>query len=58
MRDLIAKHVALTGSAVGERILHGWPALHRHFVVVMPREFKRIRDAAAGADTESSPLVA
>jgi glutamate synthase (NADPH/NADH) large chain len=58
VRDLIAKHVALTGSAVGERILHGWPALHRHFVVVMPREFKRIRDAAAGADTESSPLVA
>jgi glutamate synthase (NADPH/NADH) large chain len=58
VRELIAKHVALTGSAVGERILHGWPTLHRHFVVVMPREFKRIRAAAAGADTESSPLVA
>jgi glutamate synthase (NADPH/NADH) large chain len=58
VRELIAKHVALTGSAVGERILHGWSTLHRHFVVVMPREFKRIRAAAAGADTESSPLVA
>jgi glutamate synthase (ferredoxin) len=57
VRELIARHVALTGSTVGERILHGWGSLHRHFVVVMPREFKRIRDAAAG-DTQSSPLVA
>jgi glutamate synthase domain-containing protein 2/glutamate synthase domain-containing protein 1/glutamate synthase domain-containing protein 3 len=58
VRDLIARHVALTGSTVGERILHGWPTLYRHFVVVMPREFKRIRDAAAGTGAQSSPLVA
>jgi glutamate synthase (NADPH/NADH) large chain len=58
VRDLIARHVALTGSTVGDRILQGWPSLHRHFVVVMPREFKRIRDAATGAGAESSPLVA
>jgi glutamate synthase domain-containing protein 3 len=58
VRDLIARHVALTGSVVGERILKGWPSLHRHFVVVVPREFKRIRDAAAGTGAESSHLVA
>jgi glutamate synthase (NADPH) large chain len=58
VRDLIARHVAHTGSTVGERILKGWPSLHRHFVVVMPREFKRIRDAAAGTGAESSHMVA
>jgi glutamate synthase (ferredoxin) len=58
VREVIARHVALTGSTVGERILQGWPSLHRQFVVVIPREFKRLRDAAAGAGARSSPLVA
>jgi glutamate synthase (ferredoxin) len=58
VREVIARHVALTGSTVGERILQGWPSLHRQFVVVIPREFKRLRDAATGAGAQSSPLVA
>jgi glutamate synthase (ferredoxin) len=58
VREVVARHVALTGSTVGERILEGWPSLHRQFVVVMPREFKRMRDAAADAGAQSSPLVA
>jgi glutamate synthase (NADPH/NADH) large chain len=56
VHDLVARHVALTGSTVGERILQGWPSLHRHFVVVIPRDFKRIRDGAV--DAESPHLVA
>jgi glutamate synthase (ferredoxin) len=58
VHDLIARHVALTGSTVGDRILQGWPSLHRHFVVAMPRDFKRIREAGAGASADSRPLVA
>jgi glutamate synthase (NADPH) large chain len=58
VHDLIARHVALTGSTVGGRILQDWLSLRRHFVVAMPRDFKRIRQAEAGVGTASRDLVA
>ena len=43
LKELIARHVELTGSAVGVRLLDGWAAESRRFVVVVPRDFKRVR---------------
>jgi glutamate synthase (NADPH) large chain len=45
VRTLIERHVAVTGSAIGARILADWQQSLRHFVVVMPRDFKRVRQA-------------
>jgi len=53
VRSLIARHVELTGSAVGERVLQAWPAMLGQFVVVMPRDFKRVKEAEAKARAES-----
>jgi glutamate synthase domain-containing protein 3 len=47
IHDLIARHAALTGSAVAERVLAAWPAVRAQFVVVMPRDYKRVRAASA-----------
>ena len=48
VRDLIARHVELTGSAIGDaRARRDWPTpLQRQFVEVMPRDFKRVHDGA------------
>jgi glutamate synthase (ferredoxin) len=37
----IVKHVTYTGSRYAEAILGDWEQLHRRFVKVMPREYKR-----------------
>ena len=47
VRELIARHVALTGSAIGARVLSRWTDVVHAFVVVMPRDFKRARGVAA-----------
>ncbi len=53
VRDLIERHVALTGSAIGRRVLESWPTMQRQFVAVMPRDFKRVKAAEAKARSES-----
>ena len=53
VRGLIARHVELTDSAVGERVLQSWATSHRQLVVVMPRDFKRVKAAEAKARAES-----
>jgi glutamate synthase (NADPH/NADH) large chain len=45
VRTLVARHVELTGSTLGERILRSWPTIASQFVVVVPRDFKRVRAA-------------
>jgi glutamate synthase (ferredoxin) len=52
VHGLIARHVALTGSAIGERVLKSWATTQGDFVVVMPRDFKRVRAAEARARAE------
>jgi glutamate synthase domain-containing protein 3 len=56
LHELIARHVVLTGSAIGQRVLHAWSVMQRQFVAIVPRDFKRVRDAQARA--EVSHLVA
>jgi glutamate synthase (ferredoxin) len=41
VRDLIARHVALTGSELGSRLLATWDVASKAFTKVMPREYKR-----------------
>ncbi|MFA6437743.1 MAG: glutamate synthase large subunit [Bacteriovoracaceae bacterium] len=45
VKDLIAKHVLLTGSRRGERILTEWVAFKRKFVKVFPHDYKRVLNA-------------
>ncbi|HYB95828.1 MAG TPA: glutamate synthase large subunit [Vicinamibacterales bacterium] len=42
VRDLIERHVLATGSAAGSRVLDSWSTSVGQFVVVMPRDFKRV----------------
>jgi glutamate synthase domain-containing protein 3 len=41
LKSLIQKHVDLTASAVGKKILDNWNATQPKFVKVFPKEYKR-----------------
>jgi len=43
VHELIARHVVLTGSTIGDRVLQDWSSMQRKLVAVMPRDFKRVR---------------
>ena len=47
------EHVATTGSAIGIRVLAEWHVRQQQFVVVMPRDFKRVKAAEARARAEA-----
>lgn len=52
LRDMIQAHVDATDSTVGQRILGDWPEQRRHFVKVMPRDYKRVLRAIADAERD------
>jgi glutamate synthase (ferredoxin) len=52
VRDLIARHVAATGSEYAAKILADWAALQPKFVKVMPKDYKRVLAAEARAREE------
>jgi glutamate synthase domain-containing protein 3 len=45
----IRRHMDLTGSELGARVLRDWDALAARWVKVMPRDYKRVLDAQAVA---------
>jgi len=47
VRVAILKHVTLTGSRYAERLLADWADVHRAFVRVMPRDYRRALAAEA-----------
>jgi glutamate synthase (ferredoxin) len=49
VRDLVERHVQLTGSAIGQRVLSDWDGAVRRFVRIMPRDYKRVLSAQARA---------
>ncbi len=51
VHELIARHVVLTGSALGARVLERWDEAVRQFVVVAPRDFKRVQATEAARRT-------
>ncbi len=50
LHGTIVAHVDATDSAVGQRILADWTDQLKHFVKVMPRDFKRVLQAVAEAE--------
>lgn len=52
LHGMLQSHVQETESAVGQRILAEWPVRRRHFVKVMPRDFKRVMQAIAVAERD------
>jgi glutamate synthase (NADPH/NADH) large chain len=60
--SLIRRHVELTSSALGERVLADWDRSMQQFVKIMPRDYQRVltaqaRAAAAGRDASFLELV-
>ncbi len=53
VRRLVGRHVELTGSTRGRRVLDDWAACRARFVKVMPRDYKRVLAAEARARAES-----
>jgi glutamate synthase (ferredoxin) len=47
VRGLVERHVELTGSALGRRILDGWPGFALRFVRVVPNDYRRVLEAQA-----------
>ena len=50
LRATVRAHERETGSLVAERLLTRWHEELRHFVKVMPKDYKRVLDAAATAE--------
>jgi glutamate synthase (ferredoxin) len=55
VRELIRRHVALTGSSYAARFLDDWIAVQPRFVRVMPKDYKRVLQAEARAQAEGRP---
>ena len=53
VRQLVGRHVELTGSTPGRQVLDDWTAYRPRFVKVMPRDYKRVLAAEARARAES-----
>ncbi len=52
VHGIVQAHVDATDSAVGQRVLADWPQQQRHFVKVMPRDYKRVLQAIAEAERD------
>ena len=52
LRDLVEQHLAETGSEVAARLLADWDAARPRFGKVMPKDYKRVLDAARLAERE------
>jgi glutamate synthase (NADPH/NADH) large chain len=50
LHDIISAHVDATDSAVGQRVLSDWESELKHFVKVMPRDYKSVLAAIAEAE--------
>jgi glutamate synthase (NADPH) large chain len=51
LHEIITAHVDATDSAVGQRILSDWQSEKERFVKVMPRDYKRVLEAIAEAES-------
>jgi len=53
VNELLRKHLSHTGSAVAERVLDDWSEQARHFVKVIPSEYKKALQAQAEEAAET-----
>jgi glutamate synthase (NADPH/NADH) large chain len=56
LHGMIQAHVDATDSAVGWRILDDWSIEQRRFAKVMPRDYKRVLQAIAAAESEGADV--
>jgi glutamate synthase (NADPH) large chain len=47
VRELVERHLALTGSAVAARLIGDWAAARARFVRVVPHDYRRVLEAEA-----------
>ena len=57
LRAIVRKHQAETGSAVAMGLLERWHNSVRDFVKVMPKDYKRVLEAAAIAEERGEPVL-
>jgi glutamate synthase (NADPH/NADH) large chain len=57
LRDAIRRHLRETDSPVAARVLDNWYSSLRSFVKVMPRDYKRVLEAAAVAEERGIPVM-
>jgi glutamate synthase (NADPH/NADH) large chain len=56
LRGMVEAHVDATDSAIGRRILDDWSVEQRRFAKVMPRDYKRVLQAIATAESEGEDV--
>ncbi|MBO0731681.1 MAG: glutamate synthase subunit alpha, partial [Acidimicrobiaceae bacterium] len=56
LADILARHAAETDSPVASRLLKRWAASQAAFVKVMPRDYKRVLEAAHRAEEEGTSV--
>jgi glutamate synthase (NADPH) large chain len=52
LRDVIARHVAYTGSTLATSLLSDWPRRSAQFTKIMPRDYQRVLEATLVAKRE------
>ncbi len=57
LRTHVERHLTETGSAVAKRLLRDWDAALRSFVKVMPKDYKRVLEAARSAEERGEPVI-
>ncbi|MEX2423192.1 MAG: glutamate synthase large subunit [Acidimicrobiia bacterium] len=57
LADRVEAHLRETGSTVAERLLADWPSSVASFVKVMPKDYKRVLDAARRAEERGEPVL-
>jgi len=61
LRDLVERHLTETGSPVAQRLLEDWAAAVEEFTAVIPRDYRRVKEAmraaeAAGRDMDEAVM--
>ncbi|HWB66862.1 MAG TPA: glutamate synthase large subunit [Mycobacteriales bacterium] len=56
LRELVARHAAETGSAVAASLISDWDVAVRRFTKIMPRDYKRVLQAAKAAEESGSDV--
>jgi len=57
VKQMIEKHVKLTGSPLGERILADWEGLKSKWIKIMPTDYKRALERMAQEPEEAQPAT-
>src|SRR5262249_47410680 len=50
LRDIVSRHLSETGSAVAGQLVSDWGVLVTRFSKIMPRDYKRVLEAAKAAE--------